>query len=358
LKKKKKKKKSAAKKIWIAILLVLVLAGGFTATFALNKLVSPMQSESQTQIFAVNQGDSVKTVLKNLQQEGFIRETFVSGLYIKYLKLEDVKLGNYELDKSWSVQEIFETLNDPTAALPVDVKITIPEGTWAKGIAQKVAANTSVTEEELLALWNDDAYLRSLMNEYEFLTEDILNDELRVKLEGYLFPDTYFFYVVTTPEAVTKKFLDQTNVIYQKYKEDFDASEYSIHEIFTLASMTQFEAGSDAYNGLVSGVWFNRLKSGMKLQSSVTVCYALYNYEHWKDCEVNPDIDSPFNTYKYAGIPIGPIDNPGESAIASVLHPTDSKYLYFIADVYGDGQLYFAETYAQHQENIRKYLEK
>ncbi|MPM70626.1 Endolytic murein transglycosylase [bioreactor metagenome] len=120
--------------------------------------------------------------------------------------------------------------------------------------------------------------------------------------------------------------------------------------------MTQFEAGNDTDNKIVSGIWFNRLESGMPLQSSVTVCYALYDYEHWHSCEVNTDLDSPYNTYKYSGIPIGPIDNPGESAIASVLYPTKTDYYFFIADVYGDGTIYYAKTYAEHQANINKYL--
>ena len=96
----------------------------------------------------------------------------------------------------------------------------------------------------------------------------------------------------------------------------------------------------------------------MKLQSSVTVCYAIDKEkdDDWMACEVNPDFDSPYNTYRVEGLPPGPILNPGRDAIQAVLQPQASDYLYFMADVKGDGTVYYAKTYAEHQANVRKYL--
>ena len=109
---------------------------------------------------------------------------------------------------------------------------------------------------------------------------------------------------------------------------------------------------------LVAGVFYNRLAAGMKLQSSVTVCYAIDKEkdDDWMACEVNPDFDSPYNTYRVEGLPPGPILNPGRDAIQAVLQPQASDYLYFMADVKGDGTVYYAKTYAEHQANVRKYL--
>lgn len=350
-----KKKKNSGKKVLVVILLILVLVLGGGVWFIQDSL-SPISKQEEEITFVINSGDTVKAVTKRLEEAGIIKNDFIATYFAKFKNLEDIKVGQYTLDKSWNLQKILETLNNPTASTSLDVKITFPEGMWAKEMAKKIAANTNVTEEELLTLWNDDTFLREMIEIYPFLTEDILNDQTRVKLEGYLFPETYYFYVDTTARAVTMKFLDQTNKIYEKYKDAFESSEFTIHEIFTLASITQFESGNGADDKIISGVWMNRLEKGMLLQSSVTVCYALYDYDHWMDCEVNPNIDSPYNTYKYAGIPIGPIDNPGETAIASVLYPEKTNYLYFIADVYGDGTVYYAETYAEHQKNIEKYL--
>lgn len=92
-------------------------------------------------------------------------------------------------------------------------------------------------------------------------------------------------------------------------------------------------------------------------ESSVTVCYALYeDYEHAEDCELNSNIDSPYNTYLNAGLPIGPILNPGKDAIDAALHPQESDYLYFMADIYGDGKVYYAKTLEEHEANVSQYL--
>ena len=124
----------------------------------------------------------------------------------------------------------------------------------------------------------------------------------------------------------------------------------------TLASMVQFEGKTAGDMRTIAGVFQNRIDQHYRLQSSVTVCYALYEYDSWLDCEMNADIDSPFNTYVIDGYPIGPIDNPGLDAIKAVLEPEQTDYMYFIADVYGDGTVYFASTYEEHCENIDKYL--
>ena len=107
---------------------------------------------------------------------------------------------------------------------------------------------------------------------------------------------------------------------------------------------------------MIAGVFQNRMKLGMSLDSSVTVCYALYDdMTSGEDCEVNTHIDSPYNTYKNAGLPIGPILNPGAAAIDAVLHPKDNDYLYFVADIYGDGKVYYAKTLQEQEANIDKY---
>jgi len=340
----------------LVIILIVLVAGAIGAFMFLNHMVSPVQKESETIVFKVEKGDTARKVANRLADEKIIRHGDISYAYVKLNNLTAVKAGSYLLDKSWDTKTIFELLISENGAQNEDVTVTIPEGIWAKEIAIRISEKTSVTEEELLTLWNDSEYIKTLMNDYPFITEDVLNEQLHVKLEGYLFPETYNFKPVTTADAITRRLLNQTMSIYQKYEKEFKASDYSIHELLTLASITQFESGKDADNKLISGVWFNRLESGMALQSSVTVCYALYDYDHWRACEVNSNYESPYNTYKYKGIPVGPVCNPGESAIASVFYPTESDYLFFIADVYGDNTVYYAKTYSEHLANINKYL--
>lgn len=350
------KKKKQPKLIWY------VFGGTFILMASLFLFVmislTPVQSTSEEYVLIVESGDTAKSITEYLNNEDVIRNDTIAYFYVRYADLTNIKTGTYRLDKSWDIKTIFTLLNDPKGSINTDIKVTLPEGLWAKEIAARIEEATNVSADELLRLWNDKDYIKGLMGKYPFITEEVLDDRLKVKLEGYLFPETYYFYEKSTASGITEKLLDQTSIVFNKYIDKFNESEYSIHQLFTLASITQFESGKESDNPIISSVWFNRLDSGMMLQSSVTVCYALYDYDHWRACEVNPNLVSPYNTYRYSGIPIGPINNPGESAIASVLDPADTDYYYFIADVYGDGAVYYAQTYAQHLANIDKYLKQ
>lgn len=227
---------------------------------------------------------------------------------------------------------------------------------WAKDVAALIEKQTGVKAGELLTLWNDDAYLNTLLKKYSFLSKDILNAQYKVKLEGYLYPETYSFHKDATAKQITETFLDQFQKTIAPYEADIKKSGMSMQEVITFASIVQYEASTKEDMEMIAGVFQNRLKQGMTLDSSVTVCYALYDdMTSGEDCEVNTHIDSPYNTYKNAGLPIGPILNPGAMAIQAVLHPKANDYLYFVADIYGDGKVYYARTLDEQEANIDKY---
>jgi len=344
-------KKRFIKGLLITIVLLVVIV-----TFIFYTIMQPISNEREVVVFEVNSGDSVSGVAKRLQEEGFIRSAYYMRFVASNDELTAIKAGKYALDKSWDVKEILETINDASKAIPDQVRVTLVEGFWAKDIARKMAENTNVSAEELLELWNDEEFVNEMIDRYEFLDESIINPDTRVYLEGYLFPETYDFYSDTTARAITLRLLDQTQRVFERNKALFDQSELSVREIFILASIVQYEASSQQDMGLVAGVFYNRLDRNMLLQSSVTVCYSLYEFESWLDCERQTNIDSLYNTYRYAGLPPGPILNPSEMAIIATLNPTESDYLYFMADVYGDGTVYYAETLAEHEANVDKYL--
>ena len=199
--------------------------------------------------------------------------------------------------------------------------------------------------------------MREMIDRYEFLDESILNDAYHVKLEGYLYPNSYFIYRNTDAREVTLRLLDGFDTVYQSLKADIEASDYTVHELVTFASVVQFESGNPEDMPIIASVFTNRFKAGMKMESSVTVCYALYDeFKNFQDCETNPDIESPYNTYLYEGLPVGPVNNPSIDALKAVLHPADTDYYYFISDVYGDHQLIPAKTYEEHLANVEKYL--
>lgn len=265
--------------------------------------------------------------------------------------------GTYKLSAAMSLPEILEHLSNPANIVQDYISVTIPEGKWARDEAQILGQALNMDPQQFLDLWNSDEYIEQLAADYDFINPEVLeNDAYFVKLEGYLFPDTYYLDLDATADDATRAMLDQFQVVYDKYKDQIEASEYSLEEILTFASVVQFECGDESEMAKVAGVFYNRFAQGMNMGSSVTVCYAMYDdFKSFEDCEANPDIDSPYNTYIHSGLPIGPIDNPGEAAIAAVLNPEPSDYLYFVSDIYGDGSIHYATTWEEHEANIDKY---
>lgn len=358
---KKKKKTPIAQKIVsivLCILIILLAIGVYTLYTGLQ----PVSKDSEEVPFMVEEGETVKTVAQKLQEEGIIRNAEVASTYAKIYHLTDVKQGLFTLDKSWDIKQMFTYLNDQNAAGRDQVAVTVIEGDWAKDAAKKFEEVTNVSSEDLLALWNDKDWITSQMEKYPFLTNDIFKDGVRIYLEGYLAPDTYYVNKETTAEEITTTLLDQSLKVYNKYADAIKNSGHSIAEIYTMASIIQYEAGTNPDDlAKVASVFYNRLKQGMKLQSSVTVCYAMdfdKLEDDWQSCEVNPDYDSPYNTYVHEGLTPGPIENAGQAAIKAAIEPADTNYLYFMAEVCpgGDGTVHYAETISEHNANVAKYL--
>lgn len=338
----------------IAGIVVIVACIG-SYTFYRVGLNAPQSTSKEIQ-FEVKQGDSINLVISNLKDEKLLKNDSMAQIYVKIHKLNDIKAGMYLLNANMDLKTILNILEQGDAKYLVNNLITFKEGMWAKDIAKSIEKELDIPAQELIDLWNDEVYIKELMNVYPFLSEDLLKEGIKVSLEGYLFPQTYRFDHGITAKQITAQLLDQFNLIYQKYESEIKASDMSIQDIIKLASMVQYEAKEKDDMKLVSGVFLNRMNIDQRLESSVTVCYSLYeDLESAEDCEVNTNIDSPYNTYINDGLPIGAILNPGEDAIEAVLNPTKSDNLYFIADIYGDGSMHYAKTFEDHEANINKY---
>lgn len=356
--KKRRKLKPAVFYSLIAIVVVCIVFVGMLGFDTYSNL-QPVQENEEVVNFTIEDGSSLKTVSDKLANEGIVKDAKTSYYFAKFKHLTDIKAGNFVLDKSWSLEQIFTTLNDNSSSTRNSASVTIVEGDWAKHIANKFAEATNVTADELLSLWNNEEWIRSQMPNYPFLTEDMFQDGVRILLEGYLAPETYIVHTETTAEDITLKMLDQSLVVYNQYADQIAASSYSIHDIYTLASIVQYEGGGNEEDlAKIAGVFYNRLSIGMPLQSSVTVCYSIdfdQQVDTWQACEVNSDFDSPYNTYKYAGLPPGAIENAGTKAFEAVLNPnTSDGYLYFMAEV-ATGKVYYATTYEGHLQNIKDH---
>ena len=226
-----------------------------------------------------------------------------------------------------------------------------------RGIAKIIESKTNNKEEEVFAVLKEQDYLKELINEYWFLDESILDTKLYYSLEGYLFPDTYEFKNKNvTVKEIFKKMLDQTGKKLESYKEEIEKSDYTLHEMLTLASIVELEAaGSDDRAG-VAGVFYNRLEAGWSLGSDVTTYYGAKVEMSERDLyqsEIDEVNDYNTRSVKMAGkLPIGPICNPGMNAIKASIEPTEHKNYFFVADK--NGKTYFSKTNSEHEKMVAK----
>lgn len=356
--KKRKRRINVVHTIVVALLCVLLVLLGLSG-YSIYQSFQPVSDEGAAVLFKVTEGETLPQICERLEASGVIRNDQIAYLYARLKKYNNYTAGNHSFTNDMTLDQVFEELARTTIADNV-ARVTVIEGDWAKDIAAKFAEVTNVSADELLALWNSADWIRSQMDTYPFLTEEMFNDSVRIYLEGYLAPDTYEIYKETTAEDITRRMLDQSLVIYNQYSSDIASSGHTIHEIYTMASIIQYEAGTNPEDlAKVASVFYNRLEAGMPLGSSVTVCYAIdfdKQTDGWQACEMNSDFDSPYNTYLNGGLPPGGIENAGAAAIEAAIHPADTDYYYFMADVCGDGTVYYAQTIDEHNANVNTYL--
>lgn len=326
----------------IFIVMLSTVAGYFYYSSSLKAVSTTAAAERQ---IIIPKGSNLRAVSSILEKEKLIKDSLVFELYCKLNdKSEGIKAGKYSIKTSMGVPEIIEVISNSSNAIVDTIKFTIPEGYNLKQIVDKINNLGVVSPESIQAALKADKY------DYEFL-EQIPERENR--LEGYLFPDTYEIYRDTTAEAVIKKLLGRFDDVFtEEFRKRAEELNMSIDQVVILASIIEREARLDKERKTISGVFHNRLKKKMLLQSCATVQYLLKEPKEellYEDLE----IDSPYNTYKYAGLPPGPIASPGLAAIEATLYPEDTDLLYFFA--LDDGSHIFTKTYDEHINAQNKY---
>ena len=234
-----------------------------------------------------------------------------------------------------------------------EISVLFKEGLNIRKIAKVIADNTNNTEDDVYSLLKDKDYLIELINNYWFISDEILNDNIYYSLEGYLFPSTYSFKSKdVTVKEIFKKMLDEMGKQLDNYKDKINGN---FHELLTLASIVELEGVALDDRKGIAGVFYNRLDKKMNLGSDVTTYYAakidmgdrdLYKSE-LNDC-------NNYNTRcsSFKSLPISPICNPSIESIRAVLEPTNEDYLYFVADK--NRKVYFSKTYNEHNNTISK----
>ncbi len=309
--------------------------------------LSPLGGTSAVRL-TVEQGMTVEQVGALLSQKGLIRSPFSFKTYMKLQRAQtQVQAGTFIFRPSMSVEEIVQVLRTGKSE---EVALTIPEGWTVQDIDTLLVRKGIASSGAVL-----DCLTRCDFSTFDFLPIVSGLAERGGRLEGYLFPETYF---VDESQFVPKFFLERllgtfrTRVI-QKESDAIAASGHSLHEIVTMASLVEAETRTDSERPIVAGILWKRFEAGMPLGVDATVRYIV---EKSTEPITQSDLDtkSPYNTRKFKGLPPGPIESPGLASILAALKPQESPYWYYLHD--SKGLIHYASTNEEHNENKRRYL--
>ena len=324
----------------ILFFVVMGITGVIFIVLLFNYGNTPASSSSVEQVVDIKPGMNLRQVSNFLADKKLLDEPSAFVLYT-YLqgKQNRIQAGEYRFSPSIPPWKILESLTNGTAIL---YTVTIPEGYRITEIAELF---------EKKGLVDKDAFIAETRNQ-ELL--DALQIFSGGSLEGYLYPDTYKFAKAVGARKIVKTLVDTFKERVQKPElmQQAKAGKLTFHEIVTLASLIEKETGLGTERKLISSVFHNRLVKKMRLQTDPTVIYAMSNFDgniRKKDLS----IDSPYNTYKYSGLPPGPIASPGLDSIRAAMEPDHSDFLYFVSRKNGSHQ--FSTNYEDHLQAIQKY---
>lgn len=300
---------------------------------------SPLdRANNTTSIFEVTPNENFHEIAADLEVKNFIRNRMAIRLLAKYQKKDTlVMAGEYEFSPSMSPQDILDAMVDGKMILRT---VTIKEGATIKDIGPILEEAGITTKAAFIAALNDPQ----------------LREDLKVpasSFEGYLFPETYRIQRNTVPNTVIRTLRNQLD---SKWPAAWNMRlielQMTKHQILTLASIIEKESGNAEEQPIVSSVFHNRLKKGMRLQSDPTVIYGIPDF-NGNITKADLQAPTPYNTYVISGLPPGPIANPGLTAIKAALYPAESNYLFFVGN--GKGKHVFSETLDQHNQAVNAF---
>ena len=316
-----------------ATVVLLVMVHFYVALFV------PPSREKVWKEVQVVEGMSFKAIAGMLQDEGIIR---YRGYFEIIGRLQGMsrrtRVGYYGVNTSMSMWEVLDTFRKGKI---IEYEVVVPEGYNLYQIGWTLSGTPLITDpEEFITLVKNKEYVHSLGIEAD-------------SLEGYLFPDTYFLPKGIKLQDIPKKMVQRYQTVFSdSYRKRAKELGFTEHQIITMASIIEKEAKVSSERKLISAVYYNRLKQGMKLQADPT---AVYGTKAWITKVTKDDLKrrSPYNTYLHKGLPPGPIANPGEGAIIAALYPEKVDYLFFVAQ--GDGSHYFSKDFGSHEKAIGRY---
>ena len=370
------KKQKRMRKLWLGIrptvvmlvsLVIVFLLARTTVNYVLAKYVEPVDKNDATPIEvtipASSSASSIARILYGAcgyDKDGLISSTAAFKVYVDFVgKANSLKAGTYVLSKNMSIKQIVEELCEGNPA-KATVKFTIPEGYTIQNIAKTLQEKGLIQNE-------DQLYVAARTGEsfanFAFVAEAGATPNATSRsyvLEGYLFPDTYEVYADASVETILIKMLNRFNEVYSdEYVARAEQLSMTMDQVVTLASLIEREAAAPGDFSKVSAVFHNRLKQDMPLQSCASLSYALGVTKYVFNA-TEQATESLYNTYKFNGLPVGPVCNPGKAAIEAALYPNEQfvndGYLFFCnQNPKETSELIFAKTYEEHQQNVEKY---
>lgn len=326
------------KAITYSVVLLILLGLGFGLWFYRYATTGPKGTEGKKVTLWIKPGQSFFTTIDQLKSAGLVRhpDRFRWLAYLQGYERQ-VRAGEYELSTSMSPAAILHTL---VHGQPILHKVVLPEGITMIQIAE-LLQNADLVGRKAFLDKSTDA---------DFAAELGISAPT---LEGYLFPETYYFPKgISAGEIIVKMVNQFRSVFTPAWEKQARMSGMSIHEVVTLASIVEKETGKAEERPLIASVFLNRLERNMRLESDPTVIYGL---KAFSGNLTRRDLQTPtaYNTYTFKGLPPGPIANPGKASLEAVLYPAEEPYLYFVSK--NDGSHHFSSTFAEHRKMVRKY---
>jgi UPF0755 protein len=309
---------------------------------------SPLQRKTADRLFSIEKGESLSQISRQLRAQGFIRFAPLLDLLGRLKGTQsDFKAGYYRIPGGASTLAIHDLLVEGAQSIG---KVTIPEGWTTSKIARHLEAQGICTAADFMAA----AHSPALLSEFGIPGKS---------LEGFLFPDTYFvprpFPAATFVELMVRTFFDNLGRVAPSWKE---MGQGSIAETVIMASIVEREYRVDEEAPLIASVFYNRLRRNMGLESCATLEYIITEIQQKAHPEYitidDEKINSPYNTYKWAGLPPGPISNPGRTALDAAFHPARTDYLYFVLRDANAGRHFFSRDLNAHNQAKYLYLKK
>ena len=348
-------------KNWVIILLLLLGSTMITTGMLYIHYTGKVDNDPDLVTIVIESGTSSSKIGEILKNNNLIKSSKFFKIYLRLNGINDLRAGTYKLSSSMRLEKIINIIRKGNSYNANEISITFNEGINMRKIASIIDENTSNSYDDVMNLIKDKEYLNELIDEYWFITDEILNNKIYYSLEGYLFPETYrFSSKEVSVRDIFKKLIDQMGSVLEPYKEEIEKSEYSVHELLTLASIAELEVNNKMNKEdrkKVIGVFINRLETKMSLGSDITTRYSIKLDDTRPLTKKEYQTVNDYNTRSSAlagKLPASPIGMVSFDSIEAVIEPIDHDYIFFISNIKTNETFFY--KYSKDFEKKKKEL--